>query len=34
MYKSYDVYTEKTKADIKHIYLNNAKNLRKDLINN
>ena len=28
------INTEKTKADIKHIYLNNAKNLRKDLINN
>ena len=27
------INTEKTKADIKHIYLNNAKNLRKDLIN-
>ena len=28
------INTEKTKADIKHIYLNNAKNLRKDLIDN
>lgn len=27
------VNTEKTKADIKHIYLNDSKNLRKDLIN-
>lgn len=28
------INTEKTKSDINHIYLNNAKNLRKDLINN
>ena len=28
------INTEKTKTDIKHIYLNNAKNLRKDLIDN
>ena len=28
------INTEKTKSDINHIYLNNTKNLRKDLINN
>ncbi|WP_195938908.1 chorismate mutase [Romboutsia sp. 1001713B170131_170501_G6] len=28
------VNTDKSKKDIKHIYLNNAKNLRKDLITN
>ena len=28
------INTEKTKSDINHIYLNNAKNLRKDLTNN
>ena len=27
------INTEKTKSDIKHVYLNEAKNLRKDLIN-
>lgn len=27
------INTEKTKAEIKHVYLNDSKNLRKDLIN-
>lgn len=27
------INTEKTRKDIKHVYLNEAKNLRKDLIN-
>lgn len=27
------INTEKTREDIKHVYLNEAKNLRKDLIN-
>ena len=27
------INTEKAKSDIKHVYLNEAKNLRKDLIN-
>ncbi|MBP3387108.1 MAG: chorismate mutase, partial [Clostridia bacterium] len=27
------INTEKNRSDIKHVYLNEAKNLRKDLIN-